>query len=221
MHVTVKKCFGLTLVSGLLLLSLLQVWNSWTSPGVDIQPRQGSLLKLLDRKIQDIMSGYRDIAYHIKVDVARWVIDHSTSYFVHLLLLTFIFVPLNSLSKIFPPDVVIWLKMHACVGLRRRPSACRSLTCCSHLCGPIMLALHSWSPNLTQRVQSIKELRSTTNFRRSKCQGLVCTSWPAHICNLKTCSNQRVMKYLACCKIFCEHNVLLLFFPQRNNIAVF
>lgn len=173
MHVTIKKSFGLTLVSALLLLSLLHVWNSWTSPGVDIQPRQGSLLKLLDRKIQDIMSGYDEITHHIKVDVARCVIIHSAFFFVRLLLLTVIFIPLNSLSKISTPDVVIWLKMHACVGLKRRPSACRFPICCSHVCGPIMLVLHSWSPSLTRRVLSIKELMSTANFRGSKFQNLL------------------------------------------------
>lgn len=90
MHITKKKCLGLILLNGLLFLAILQVWSPWTHPGVDIEPRQGSSVKkLLDGKIQDIIGGYRDIAYHTKEDVAWCVISQNTCYFVYILLFSF------------------------------------------------------------------------------------------------------------------------------------
>ncbi|XP_070695867.1 beta-1,4 N-acetylgalactosaminyltransferase 1a [Pempheris klunzingeri] len=71
MRVIYKKCLGLTLVSGLLLLALFHTWSPWTNSGVDIRQRQASpIKKLLEGKIQDSISGNHDIAYHIKEDVA-------------------------------------------------------------------------------------------------------------------------------------------------------
>ncbi|XP_044067209.1 beta-1,4 N-acetylgalactosaminyltransferase 1a [Siniperca chuatsi] len=71
MRTTYTKCLGLILVSGLLLLVLFYAHSPGTSSVVDIRPRQGSpIKKLLDEKIQDTISGYHDIAYHIKEDVA-------------------------------------------------------------------------------------------------------------------------------------------------------
>ncbi|XP_037629966.1 beta-1,4 N-acetylgalactosaminyltransferase 1a [Sebastes umbrosus] len=70
MRASCKKCLGLLLVSGLL-LALFHVWRPGTSSVVDIRPRQGDLMKkLFEAKIQDTISGYHDIAYHIKEDVA-------------------------------------------------------------------------------------------------------------------------------------------------------
>lgn len=75
MRASCKKCLGLLLVSGLL-LALFHVWRPGTSSVVDIRPRQGDLMKkLFEAKIQDTVSGYHDIAYHIKEDVARCVIS--------------------------------------------------------------------------------------------------------------------------------------------------
>lgn len=70
MRATFKKCFGLLLVSGLL-VALFRTWYPGTSSGVDIQPRQEGLLKkILEGKIRETISAYQDIAYHIKDDVA-------------------------------------------------------------------------------------------------------------------------------------------------------
>ena len=84
MRATCKRCLGLILASGILLLVLFHAWSPGTSLEVDIRPRQGGpLKKLLDGKIQDIISGYHDdISYHIKADVARFVISQHVSYFV-------------------------------------------------------------------------------------------------------------------------------------------
>ncbi|XP_042346967.1 beta-1,4 N-acetylgalactosaminyltransferase 1a [Plectropomus leopardus] len=69
MRATIKRC--LILVSGLLLLALFCTWNPGTSLGVDIRPRQrGDMEKLFKEKIRDTISGYEDIAFHIKDDVA-------------------------------------------------------------------------------------------------------------------------------------------------------
>ncbi|XP_067448302.1 beta-1,4 N-acetylgalactosaminyltransferase 1a isoform X2 [Thunnus thynnus] len=66
-----KKSFGLIVISGLVLLALFHAWSPGTSSEVDIQPRQGSTIeKLLEEKIRKTISGYPNIAYHIKEDVA-------------------------------------------------------------------------------------------------------------------------------------------------------
>lgn len=71
MHVVKKKFFGLILISGLLLTALLHVWNPWSGSVVDIRPRQQSTIQnLIDRATQRSVSGYQDIAYHIKEGVA-------------------------------------------------------------------------------------------------------------------------------------------------------
>ncbi|KAI3357422.1 hypothetical protein L3Q82_015857 [Scortum barcoo] len=70
MH-TYKKCLGLILASGLLLLVLFHAWIPRNVSEVDIRPRQGSpMQKLIDGKIRDTITGYNDIAYTIKEDVA-------------------------------------------------------------------------------------------------------------------------------------------------------
>uniref|UniRef100_A0A3Q3W9Z7 Beta-1,4 N-acetylgalactosaminyltransferase n=1 Tax=Mola mola TaxID=94237 RepID=A0A3Q3W9Z7_MOLML len=72
MHSKAKKCFGLILVSGILLLAYDQLWKTGISSGVDIWARPASILKKsLERQFQDIPNGYQDIAYHKKKDVAR------------------------------------------------------------------------------------------------------------------------------------------------------
>lgn len=69
-----RKYFRLTLVASLLFVVLFQLWNPLSSSGVDIRPRQGQLeQKLFSEKIEDLLIGYPDIAYHIKEDVARLV----------------------------------------------------------------------------------------------------------------------------------------------------
>ncbi|XP_038578497.1 beta-1,4 N-acetylgalactosaminyltransferase 1a isoform X1 [Micropterus salmoides] len=71
MRTTYKKCLSLILISVLLLLALFYASSPGTSSVVDIRPRQDSpLKKLLDGKIGDTISGYRDIPYHIKEEVA-------------------------------------------------------------------------------------------------------------------------------------------------------
>ncbi|XP_054465279.1 beta-1,4 N-acetylgalactosaminyltransferase 1a isoform X2 [Anoplopoma fimbria] len=77
MPATYKKCFGLLLIGGLLLF-LFFAWSPGTSSGVDIQRRQGGLIqKLLQGKIQETLSGYNDIAYHIKEDVASHLAQNT------------------------------------------------------------------------------------------------------------------------------------------------
>ncbi|XP_035512832.1 beta-1,4 N-acetylgalactosaminyltransferase 1a [Morone saxatilis] len=72
MRTTCKKSLVMILVCGLLLLVFFHYWSPGTSSAVDIQPRQRSPINnLLDVKIQDIISGYSDVPYHIKEDVAR------------------------------------------------------------------------------------------------------------------------------------------------------
>uniref|UniRef100_A0A3Q2ZG35 Beta-1,4-N-acetyl-galactosaminyl transferase 1a n=1 Tax=Kryptolebias marmoratus TaxID=37003 RepID=A0A3Q2ZG35_KRYMA len=64
----------LTLVAGLLFIVIFQFWIPSSSSGVDIRPRQGKLEeKLFSEKTEDLISGYPDIAYHTKEDVARFV----------------------------------------------------------------------------------------------------------------------------------------------------
>lgn len=145
MHIISKKCFGLILVSGLLLLALLHVWDARTSRN-DIQQRQ----KLLEGKIPHI-SAYGDIAYHIKEDVAWCVISQNICYFIYILLCIFIFTPIHSISIIFIPNAVVWLKIHACVRLMR-PFTCHFPICCSHVFGHIILMMRFWTPTLTLRV---------------------------------------------------------------------
>lgn len=149
MRIASKKCFGLTLVSGLLLLALLHVWNARTSrPQTstnDIQQRR----KLLEGKIPDI-NAYRDIAYHIKEDVAWCVMSQNIYYFVNILLCIFIFTPVHSISIIFIPNAVVWLKIHVCVRLMR-PFTCHFPICCSHVFGHIILNMCSWTLTLTLR----------------------------------------------------------------------
>ncbi|XP_070766188.1 beta-1,4 N-acetylgalactosaminyltransferase 1a [Enoplosus armatus] len=71
MRTKCKKCLGLILVSGLLLLALFHARSPGTSSVVDIRPRHGSpMKKLLDGKIRDTISDYHDIAYDVKEDVA-------------------------------------------------------------------------------------------------------------------------------------------------------
>lgn len=72
---TTRKCLGLILASGLLLLALFYAWSPGTSSGVDIWQRQGRPVKKLNAKMQDIISGNPDIAYHIKEDVAWCVMS--------------------------------------------------------------------------------------------------------------------------------------------------
>lgn len=72
MHIKAKKCFGLILVSGVLLLAYDQLWKTKIHSGVDIRPKPTSMLKkALERQFQEIPNGYQDIAYRTKKDVAR------------------------------------------------------------------------------------------------------------------------------------------------------
>ncbi|XP_068603827.1 beta-1,4 N-acetylgalactosaminyltransferase 1a [Brachionichthys hirsutus] len=66
-----KKCLGLVLLGGLLLAALFHGWSSSSSSEVDIRQRpESQIKKLLQAKIQEITREHRDIAYHIKEDVA-------------------------------------------------------------------------------------------------------------------------------------------------------
>uniref|UniRef100_G3P2M7 Beta-1,4 N-acetylgalactosaminyltransferase n=2 Tax=Gasterosteus aculeatus aculeatus TaxID=481459 RepID=G3P2M7_GASAC len=70
MRASYKKCFGLLLISGLL-LSLFFAWSPGTISRVDIRPRLGGQIqKLLEERIEDVISGYHDVS-HTKDDVAR------------------------------------------------------------------------------------------------------------------------------------------------------
>lgn len=78
MRATCKKCLGLIFLGGLLLIALFRGWGSLTSSGVDIRLTQESpMKKLLDESINKTISGYADIAYHVKEDVAWWVVNHE------------------------------------------------------------------------------------------------------------------------------------------------
>ncbi|XP_010746142.2 beta-1,4 N-acetylgalactosaminyltransferase 1a isoform X2 [Larimichthys crocea] len=73
MRTTCKKCLGLILVIGLLLLAYcyFHALSPGTSSAVDIKLRHGSPVeRLLNGKNRDIISDYHDIAYQIKEDVA-------------------------------------------------------------------------------------------------------------------------------------------------------
>lgn len=83
MRTSYKKCLGLVLVSGLLLLALFNAYSPGTGSVVDIRPRQGSpMQKLIDGIIRDTISGHNDIAYNIKEDVAWCVNSQRVCYFV-------------------------------------------------------------------------------------------------------------------------------------------
>ncbi|KAM8864070.1 beta-1,4 N-acetylgalactosaminyltransferase 1a [Spinachia spinachia] len=70
MGASYKRCFGLLLISGLL-LCLFFAWSPRTISGVDIRPRMGGQIQeLLHEKMQHVVSGYHDFS-HIKHDVAR------------------------------------------------------------------------------------------------------------------------------------------------------
>lgn len=72
MRPTCKKCLGLIVVSGLLVVVLFHSWNAGTSLTVDIRPRQEDLIKTrFSGKIGDTTSDYHDIDYHVKENVAR------------------------------------------------------------------------------------------------------------------------------------------------------
>ncbi|XP_018521549.1 beta-1,4 N-acetylgalactosaminyltransferase 1a [Lates calcarifer] len=74
MRYTYKKCLGRFFVIvgvGAVSLALFHACSPGSSSGVDIRPRQGSpITALLKGKIQGIISGDEDIAYHIKEEVA-------------------------------------------------------------------------------------------------------------------------------------------------------
>ena len=84
MRVTIKKCLGPMLLTGLTLLALFYAWSPGASSSVDVRPRQRSpLQKLLHETIQGIISvHHNDIAYHIKEDVAWCVITQHVCSFV-------------------------------------------------------------------------------------------------------------------------------------------
>ncbi|KAM6928832.1 beta-1,4 N-acetylgalactosaminyltransferase 1a [Lycodopsis pacificus] len=77
MRATYKMFLGLLSISGLLLF-LLCTWSPGPSSGVDIRTKQGGEIhELLEGKIQDAISGYHDISYHIKDDVARHLAQNT------------------------------------------------------------------------------------------------------------------------------------------------
>lgn len=98
MRSSYKKCLGLILISGLLMLALFHAYSPGTGSVVDIRPRQGSpIQKLIDGKIRDTVSGYNDIAYNIKEDVAWYVNSRHVRYFVKVMLWILIFILINSI----------------------------------------------------------------------------------------------------------------------------
>lgn len=103
MRTTYKKCLSLILISVLLLLALFYASSPGTSSVVDIRPRQDSpLKKLLDGKIGDTISGYRDIPYHIKEEVAWCVISQHVWIFLCLnYILNCHFYIINSIPFLF------------------------------------------------------------------------------------------------------------------------
>lgn len=73
-----KKCLGLILISGLLLLFLFYGWSPGTSSVVDIQPKEWSKIKkLLRQRFQDSSSDFQDIPYHINEDMARHLAQNT------------------------------------------------------------------------------------------------------------------------------------------------
>lgn len=75
------KYFKLTLLAGLLFVVTFCFWSPSSSFGVNIHVRQGRLgQKLFNDKIEDLISGYPDIAYHIKDDVARFVCVYQHNF---------------------------------------------------------------------------------------------------------------------------------------------
>ncbi|XP_074537856.1 beta-1,4 N-acetylgalactosaminyltransferase 1a [Halichoeres trimaculatus] len=71
MRASYKRCCGLILLVGFLLMALCHVWSPGSSSRVDIWPKElGPIDSHLNGKIRNIASAYRDIPYHIKEDVA-------------------------------------------------------------------------------------------------------------------------------------------------------
>ncbi|XP_061630690.1 beta-1,4 N-acetylgalactosaminyltransferase 1a isoform X1 [Phyllopteryx taeniolatus] len=71
MRITYKKCLGLLVISGFMLVALLNSWSPGGGSGVDLWPGRTIEMELVIReKIQDIFNDYNNISYHIKKDVA-------------------------------------------------------------------------------------------------------------------------------------------------------
>ncbi|XP_062247261.1 beta-1,4 N-acetylgalactosaminyltransferase 1a isoform X2 [Platichthys flesus] len=72
-----RKCLCLIFSVGGL-IALFHTWSHETSSGVDLRQRHGGSVKtLLARQIEDINSGYEDIAFRIKEQVARQLARNS------------------------------------------------------------------------------------------------------------------------------------------------
>lgn len=75
MRVSYKKGLGLLVISGFLLVVLLNSRSPGSGLGVDLRP--GSINELetaIMEQLQDRLNDYHDISYHIKEDVAWWVL---------------------------------------------------------------------------------------------------------------------------------------------------
>ncbi|XP_061531908.1 beta-1,4 N-acetylgalactosaminyltransferase 1a isoform X2 [Phycodurus eques] len=71
MRITYKKCLGLLVISGFMLVALLNSWSPGGGSGVDLWPGRIIEMELVIReKIQDIFNDHNNISYHIKKDVA-------------------------------------------------------------------------------------------------------------------------------------------------------
>uniref|UniRef100_A0A8D2ZL75 Beta-1,4 N-acetylgalactosaminyltransferase n=1 Tax=Scophthalmus maximus TaxID=52904 RepID=A0A8D2ZL75_SCOMX len=78
MRTIYKKCLGLICVNAVGLMALFYSWSLESSSGIDLRLRHGiPVKKLLAGKIQDIIGGYDDIAYHINEEVARHLAHNS------------------------------------------------------------------------------------------------------------------------------------------------
>ncbi|KAF7664559.1 hypothetical protein LDENG_00172560 [Lucifuga dentata] len=89
MRVISTKYVGLLLVAELLLLLLFHAWCPGTSSGVNIQPKlHNSIQKLLMEKTIHAISGYPDIAYHIKEDVVCLLFPSVWAHNLHLAFLS-------------------------------------------------------------------------------------------------------------------------------------
>ncbi|XP_061759365.1 beta-1,4 N-acetylgalactosaminyltransferase 1a isoform X2 [Nerophis ophidion] len=71
MRVSSKKCLGLLVIIGSLLVALFNTWSPAALSAVDLRPGHNvGMETVIMEKLQDLLNKYDDISYHIKEDVA-------------------------------------------------------------------------------------------------------------------------------------------------------
>ncbi|XP_054653106.1 beta-1,4 N-acetylgalactosaminyltransferase 1a [Dunckerocampus dactyliophorus] len=71
MRFYLKKCLGVLVISGSLLVVLFNTWSPAALSGVDLRLGHNvGMENIIKEKLQDLLNNYNDISYHIKEEVA-------------------------------------------------------------------------------------------------------------------------------------------------------